>query len=99
MNSDSDYKPMLTIKLNNEERERVYNMKSLYRSKTDKQLTGLCGGIGNWLGVDSTVVRLIAVVSTLISFGTVVAIYVIASIIVPKEPNYDFGATDYFTKY
>ncbi len=74
-------------------------MKSLYRSNTDKEVSVLCGGIAKWLGIDSTVVRLIAVVSTLISFGTVVAFYVIASVIVPKEPNYDFGANDYFTNY
>ncbi|MNN74969.1 DNA-binding transcriptional activator PspC [compost metagenome] len=74
-------------------------MKSLYRSTTDKQISGLCGGIAAWLGIDSTVVRLIAVVGALISFGTVVALYLIASLIVPKEPVGDFRYNDYFTNY
>ncbi|MNI28455.1 DNA-binding transcriptional activator PspC [compost metagenome] len=74
-------------------------MKSLYRSTTNKQIFGLCGGIAAWLGIDSTVVRLIAVVGALVSFGTVVALYLIASLIVPKEPVGDIRYNDYFTNY
>ncbi len=37
-------------------------MKKLYRSDTNKKLAGICGGIGEMLNVDPTVVRLLAVV-------------------------------------
>ncbi|WP_410771098.1 PspC domain-containing protein [Fontibacillus sp. BL9] len=74
-------------------------MKKLYRSATDKQISGLCGGIARWFGIDPTVVRLIAVVAALCSFGTVVALYLIASVIVPKEPIGNFGFDDHFTHY
>lgn len=74
-------------------------MKKLYRSATDKQISGLCGGIARWFGIDSTVVRLIAVVAALCSFGTVVALYLIASLIVPKEPIGSFGFDDHYTHY
>lgn len=74
-------------------------MKRLFRSATDRQISGLCGGIANWLGVDPTVVRLIAVVLALCSFGTVVAIYLIASLIVPKEPTGYYGYDDPFSQY
>ncbi|MNE33751.1 DNA-binding transcriptional activator PspC [compost metagenome] len=74
-------------------------MKTLYRSTSDKQLTGICGGIAAWLGIDSTVVRLIAVVGALVSFGTVIALYLIASVIVPKEPVGHYKYNDYFTNY
>ncbi|MVP01720.1 PspC domain-containing protein [Paenibacillus lutrae] len=71
-------------------------MNKLFRSRTDKKLTGLCGGIANYLGVDSTVVRLIAVVCALFSFGAFTAIYIIASFLVPKEP---LNAYDYPNSY
>ncbi|MGG6314511.1 PspC domain-containing protein [Paenibacillus macerans] len=74
-------------------------MRKLYRSVTDKQISGLCGGLAAWLGVDSTVVRLIAVVAVFFSFGTVVALYLIASIIVPKEPIGSYGYDDPFSQF
>lgn len=39
-------------------------MKRLSRSETDRKIAGVCGGIGEYLDVDSTIVRLIAVVVT-----------------------------------
>lgn len=74
-------------------------MKKLYRSVTDKQISGLCGGIARYFNTDPTVVRLIALIAALCSFGTVVAIYLIASIVVPKEPIGSFGFDDPFTHY
>lgn len=74
-------------------------MKKLYRSVTDKQISGLCGGIARYFNTDPTVVRLIALIAALCSFGTVVAVYLIASIVVPKEPIGSFGFDDPFTHY
>ncbi|HWP83509.1 MAG TPA: PspC domain-containing protein [Bacteroidota bacterium] len=37
-------------------------MKKLYRSETDKKIAGICGGIGELIGVDPTVIRLLAIV-------------------------------------
>jgi len=72
-------------------------MKKLYRSQSDKKISGLCGGLAAWMGVDTTIVRLIALVAALFSFGTVVLVYLIASVIVPKEP---FGSfTDNYHSY
>lgn len=36
-------------------------MKKLYRSKQDRFMAGVCGGIGDYLGVDSNVIRLVFV--------------------------------------
>lgn len=74
-------------------------MKKLFRSSTDKQISGLCGGIASFLGVDPTVVRLIAVVLAICSFGTMVAIYLIASLIVPKEPAGFYSYDDPFNQF
>ncbi|WP_379132847.1 PspC domain-containing protein [Paenibacillus sp. sgz500958] len=61
-------------------------MKKLYRSQVDKKISGLFGGLAIWLGVDATILRLIAVVLVLCSVGSVVFFYILASILVPKEP-------------
>lgn len=74
-------------------------MKKLYRSATDKQISGLCGGIARWLDVDATAVRLVALIAVFFSFGTAVALYLIASLVVPKEPIGVFGYDDPFTNY
>jgi phage shock protein PspC (stress-responsive transcriptional regulator) len=37
-------------------------MKKLYRSETDKKIAGICGGIGEMMNVDPTIIRLFTVV-------------------------------------
>jgi phage shock protein C len=83
----------------NSQKVSDYIMKRLYRSVTNKQISGLCGGIAQWLGVDATVVRLITIILAFFSFGTVIALYFIASIIVPKEPFTPYGTDDPFTSF
>lgn len=62
-------------------------MKRLYRSYTDKKLAGLCGGLGEYLGVDPTVVRLGAVFLTIATgFFPGMIFYFIAWIVVPEAP-------------
>ena len=56
----------------------------LYRSTTDKMLGGVCAGLGKYLRVDITIVRLFFVVLTLVGgFGPV--LYIILGIVVPPE--------------
>ncbi|WP_219835144.1 PspC domain-containing protein [Paenibacillus sp. R14(2021)] len=61
-------------------------MKKLYRSTLDRKLTGLAGGIGDWFGVDATIVRLLLLVSGVFSLGTTLLLYIVASLLVPKAP-------------
>ncbi|GAB7388293.1 hypothetical protein BSNK01_21300 [Bacillaceae bacterium] len=61
-------------------------MVKLYRSLYDKKLTGLCGGLAQMLDVDSTIVRVLLVIFAVFSGGTVILIYLLASLVVPKEP-------------
>ncbi|USB33690.1 PspC domain-containing protein [Paenibacillus sp. YPG26] len=69
-------------------------MKKLYRSRTDRKISGLCGGLAQYFGVDPTVIRLVTVVGAIFSFGSFVPIYVIASLLVPKETAGGFGFHD-----
>ena len=63
-------------------------VKRLYRSGKDKVLGGVCGGIAEYLEVDPVVIRLLWVVFTLVSMGAGILIYLIAWIIVPRNPDH-----------
>lgn len=65
----------------------------LYRSRTDTMLGGVCGGLAQYLGVDSTLVRLIAVLLAL-SSGIGLVLYIVLWIIVPLRPAGDPAQTD-----
>ncbi|MDB5055301.1 MAG: phage-shock protein [Bacilli bacterium] len=67
-------------------------MSKIYRSRSNKKLFGLCGGLAQAMNVDVTLLRLVVVVTTFFTGGTVIALYVIASIAIPKEPLYDTGS-------
>ena len=61
------------------------NGKKLYKSSTDKKLAGVCGGIAEYFGIDSTLVRLGWVVFSLLG-GSGLLAYIIAAIIMPDQP-------------
>ncbi len=58
--------------------------KRLYRSKTDRQISGVCGGLAQYFGVDATLVRLVFLLM-LIFGGSGFIIYIIMAIVVPEE--------------
>lgn len=59
--------------------------KKLYRSNRDRMLCGVCGGIGEYLGIDPTLIRLLwALVAC---SGTGIVVYFLAAIIIPQEPD------------
>ena len=60
--------------------------KKLYRSSRNKVLCGVCGGIGEYLNLDPTIVRLICVLVGLSGAGLLA--YFVAAIIMPQEPEY-----------
>jgi len=59
--------------------------KRLYRSKKDRRLCGVCGGLAEYFDVDPTIVRLIWLLLTLISSGKSLIIYLICCFIIPEE--------------
>ena len=59
-------------------------MKKLFRSEHNKMIFGVCGGNGEYINVDPTIVRLGFVALTIFA-GMSILIYVIAAIIMPKE--------------
>lgn len=61
--------------------------KRLYRSKTNKMLAGICGGIAEYFDLDPTLIRLAWVLFSCMGGSGIVA-YIICAIIVPREPDY-----------
>jgi len=59
--------------------------KKLYRTRADKMIAGVCGGLGRYFGIDSTWVRLLFVLF-FFAGGAAFLIYLILWIIVPLEP-------------
>ncbi len=61
-------------------------MKRLYKSRKNKVIDGVCGGIAEYLDVDPVLVRLAAVLFIFLG-GTAVIAYIIGMIIIPPEPK------------
>ena len=60
--------------------------KKLYKSNTDKKLCGVCGGLAEYLNVDSTVIRLILVLAILFA-GCGLLAYLVAALVLPNKPE------------
>ncbi|MDQ1911010.1 PspC domain-containing protein [Paenibacillus sp. GD4] len=63
-------------------------MKKLFRSNADRKITGLCGGLSQYIGLDATLIRLFFVILTFLTGGSMILFYALAALIVPKDPGY-----------
>ncbi len=59
--------------------------KKLYRSDTNRMISGICGGLGEYFEMDPTLVRLLVILGFFASHGTAIVIYIIAWIIIPDR--------------
>jgi phage shock protein C len=66
-------------------------IKKLRRSKSDKMVAGVCGGVAKLIGVDAALIRIGLVAATLLGFGTGAVLYVAAWILMPEEETTPFG--------
>jgi phage shock protein C len=57
----------------------------LYRSRSDRMIAGVCGGIAQYFGVDPTIVRLFTVLAAIFSGGVVVILYFVLWLVVPED--------------
>jgi len=63
------------------------NRKRLMRSSTDKKLGGVCAGLGDYLDLDVTLVRVLWVLAVFCG-GTGLLLYIVLWIVLPVEPRY-----------
>ncbi|MGW5050929.1 PspC domain-containing protein [Actinokineospora sp. NPDC004072] len=61
-------------------------VRKLYRSRSNRMVAGVCGGVADLFGVDAALVRILLVGATLLGFGTGALIYLACWVIVPEEP-------------
>jgi phage shock protein C len=64
--------------------------KKLYKSNNNKVIGGVCGGLGEYLGIDPVILRIIAVV-LIFCHGVGLILYLIAWICMPKQAVYAPG--------
>lgn len=57
----------------------------LFRSKTDRVLLGVCGGLGDYFNIDSTIIRIIFIILAFNGIG--ILLYIIMALIMPNEPE------------
>jgi len=58
--------------------------KKLYRSRTDRKIWGVCGGLAKYFDIDPTIVRVIAIVSIFFT-GLGIIAYIVMALVVPEE--------------
>jgi phage shock protein C len=59
--------------------------RKLYRSKTNRKLAGVCGGLAQYFNIDATLIRVLFILLAVLG-GSGLVLYVAMWIIVPKEP-------------
>jgi phage shock protein PspC (stress-responsive transcriptional regulator) len=67
--------------------------KRLYRSRNERMLAGVCGGIGEYFDIDPTVIRILFVLFALVIGGGIL-LYIILLIIMPLESDSSMGEVE-----
>ena len=60
--------------------------KKLYRSRSSRMISGVCGGLAEYLNIDPLVVRLIFVITAIFGVSIGFWVYIIMWIAVPEQP-------------
>jgi len=63
-------------------------MKKIYRSREDKKVAGICGGLGEYFSIDPVLIRLAFVFIALVTaIVPMIVAYIIGWIIMPRKPS------------
>ena len=62
--------------------------RKLYRSRSNKILCGVLGGLGDYFNVDPTVLRVAYVLLSVFVLGSPIILYIIFALIIPQEPEF-----------
>ena len=60
--------------------------KTLYRSRNNRMIGGVCAGLGEFLGIDPTIVRLLFALGLIFGHAFVAIVYLVMFMVVPEEP-------------
>jgi len=67
-------------------KDETKEIRRVYRSKKNRVLAGICGGIAEYFDVDPVFVRLLLVLLVLMGFAGII-LYLVAWLIIPENPN------------
>ncbi|MBU0504234.1 MAG: PspC domain-containing protein [Candidatus Omnitrophota bacterium] len=62
-------------------------MKKLFLSNTDRKIGGVCGGLGEYYEIDSTIFRIIFILVAVLSFGLGIVVYLAVWAVIPRKPK------------
>lgn len=57
----------------------------LVRTRDDRMVAGVCGGVARYFAIDPTLVRVLAVLGTVFGFGSLLLVYLVMWVLVPLE--------------
>ena len=63
------------------------NYKQLTRNISNRMIAGVCAGLGEYFGIDPTIIRLITLLAFFTGFGSIALVYLIMAIVVPEQPS------------
>ena len=72
--------------------------KQLVRPRDGRIVAGVCAGIGDYLGIDANIIRLVFAVLTIFSIGAGALVYLVAWAVVPEEGEKQSIAEGYINK-
>jgi phage shock protein C len=61
--------------------------RQLFRSRSNRMVGGVCAGIGDFFGIDPTIIRLLFVFSVIFGYGIVLLVYLALFLVVPEDPQ------------
>ncbi|BFH67053.1 MAG: PspC domain-containing protein [Paenibacillus dendritiformis] len=73
--------------------------RKLYRSVRDRKFCGVLGGIAEWLNMDATLLRVLFVLGVFFTAFSLIPVYFIVALVVPKEPFTTYGPYNYGGPY
>ena len=80
----------LIIKLSKAEITLSGQPEKLFRSRADRKLTGVCGGLAKYTGIDATVLRILFILATMLTLGIFASLYLILVLFIPYEEGQKF---------
>jgi len=60
--------------------------REMYRSRNNRMIGGVCGGLGEFTNIDPTIYRLLFALGTIFGFGSLLIVYLVMLVVIPEEP-------------
>lgn len=60
------------------------NIRRIYRSREDRVVSGVCGGVGEYFNLDPVLIRVLWL-SAFLAYGAGIVMYILAALIIPEE--------------